>query len=87
MMKIYYLKDEENYICGAQVIDAEGRCYELATNKSLEGLWLGDTQIEGTCDFDLNCSNSTARKRLKEVAVRYHWDDDTIIVSRKRLFD
>lgn len=75
--RIYWVRNDENKIVGVQ-IDFNGNEYEMArfygshlceytTNSRKEGLWDGDHQILGTCDFDLCCSESTAKKRLKEV--------------------
>jgi hypothetical protein len=75
LLTIYFLKNEGT-ICGAQAVyegsddDKEigyGNGYwkmELTTNAENEGLWQDGTQVIGHCDFSLNCSSATAKKRL-----------------------
>ena len=91
---IFYLRNDDGNIYGAQIVDADGRGHTLTTNRRREGLWCGDQQIIGTCDFDLRCAESTARKKLREYAIfsqynfteRGYGEEVPLVASRKKLF-
>lgn len=87
-MKIYF----ERYngeIVGAQIVNRRGGKFTISTNGAKCGLWIGDKQVIGTCDFDLCCSSSTARKRLIEQAIFRCSSEDVeedVEIARKPIF-
>lgn len=71
-VKVYYLKNAKGQIYGLQMIDLLGDHCEIHSHPTnLDGLWSYDTQIYGTCDFNVCCSNATARKRLLDAMLYF----------------
>jgi len=68
-MKVYYIKNDKKQTYGIQLITETGEKVTLESHaENLDGLWQNSRQVIGTCDFDVCCSETTARKRLLQQA-------------------